>query len=192
MFVVGLRLVVGGVVLEWALRRAFPAATTAVVFLASGLAVFGFPPVCDVETRYACASVTADEDDPSRRSLHLDTLHHARVDVDDPTRLDIRYIRLFADVAASLPTGPLDVLHIGGGGFTIPTHLAAVRPGTRSHVIEIDPGVVEIAEDQLGLRPRSEEHTSELQSLMRISYAVFCLKKNKTTHKLNITIKNRH
>src|SRR3546814_9638954 len=29
-------------------------------------------------------------------------------------------------------------------------------------------------------RTRSEEHTSELQSLMRISYAVFCLKKNKT------------
>src|SRR3546814_3414870 len=29
---------------------------------------------------------------------------------------------------------------------------------------------------------RSEEHTSELQSLMRISYAVFCLKKKKTTH----------
>src|SRR3546814_4920115 len=29
------------------------------------------------------------------------------------------------------------------------------------------------------LAPRSEEHTSELQSLMRISYAVFCLKKNK-------------
>src|SRR3546814_1670696 len=27
--------------------------------------------------------------------------------------------------------------------------------------------------------PRSEEHTSELQSLMRISYAVFCLKKKK-------------
>src|SRR3546814_9767823 len=29
---------------------------------------------------------------------------------------------------------------------------------------------------------RSEEHTSELQSLMRISYAVFCLKKNKITN----------
>src|SRR3546814_8852774 len=29
---------------------------------------------------------------------------------------------------------------------------------------------------------RSEEHTSELQSLMRISYAVFCLKKTKTYH----------
>src|SRR3546814_1870266 len=31
-----------------------------------------------------------------------------------------------------------------------------------------------------GDNPRSEEHTSELQSLMRISYAVFCLKKKKT------------
>src|SRR3546814_5875839 len=30
---------------------------------------------------------------------------------------------------------------------------------------------------------RSEEHTSELQSLMRISYAVFCLKKKKTENK---------
>src|SRR3546814_4402704 len=36
---------------------------------------------------------------------------------------------------------------------------------------------------------RSEEHTSELQSLMRISYAVFCLKKkNKTTTQANTTI----
>src|SRR3546814_3233426 len=31
-------------------------------------------------------------------------------------------------------------------------------------------------------QPRSEEHTSELQSLMRISYAVFCLKKQKPQH----------
>src|SRR3546814_3541657 len=35
------------------------------------------------------------------------------------------------------------------------------------------------------LSQRSEEHTSELQSLMRISYAVFCLKKKQTT-KINI------
>src|SRR3546814_7148726 len=38
--------------------------------------------------------------------------------------------------------------------------------------------------DDSGIRPRSEEHTSELQSLMRISYAVFFLKKkNKTQDK---------
>src|SRR3546814_1509443 len=34
---------------------------------------------------------------------------------------------------------------------------------------------------KLTLPPRSEEHTSELQSLMRISYAVFCLQKKNTT-----------
>src|SRR3546814_2155884 len=36
-------------------------------------------------------------------------------------------------------------------------------------------------------RPRSEEHTSELQSLMRISYAVFCLKKKKIQRTNNRT-----
>src|SRR3546814_5296430 len=35
---------------------------------------------------------------------------------------------------------------------------------------------------RLHLHVRSEEHTSELQSLMRISYAVFCLKKKKILH----------
>src|SRR3546814_1574979 len=42
--------------------------------------------------------------------------------------------------------------------------------------------VVERGDDDQAA-PRSEEHTSELQSLMRISYAVFCLKKKK--HKNN-------
>src|SRR3546814_9899717 len=37
---------------------------------------------------------------------------------------------------------------------------------------------------------RSEEHTSELQSLMRISYAVFCLKKKKTIHTNHINYQN--
>src|SRR3546814_9614416 len=39
-------------------------------------------------------------------------------------------------------------------------------------------------------RLRSEEHTSELQSLMRISYAVFCLKKKNTKNNKNTESKN--
>src|SRR3546814_3364647 len=43
---------------------------------------------------------------------------------------------------------------------------------------------VDLEDVELAVRPdRSEEHTSELQSLMRISYAVFCLKKKKTRQK---------
>src|SRR3546814_5709186 len=44
-----------------------------------------------------------------------------------------------------------------------------LQPGIR--------GEVRLVERAFGIGPRSEEHTSELQSLMRISYAVFCLKK---------------
>src|SRR3546814_2314256 len=41
-------------------------------------------------------------------------------------------------------------------------------------------------------RTRSEEHTSELQSLMRISYAVFCLKKKKTQIESSNSDNTRH
>src|SRR3546814_1809040 len=40
----------------------------------------------------------------------------------------------------------------------------------------------------LGTLSRSEEHTSELQSLMRISYAVFCLKKKQKTNKATVLL----
>src|SRR3546814_1390877 len=61
----------------------------------------------------------------------------------------------------------------------------------------------EVARELAGLdflQDRSEEHTSELQSLMRISYAVFCLKKKNTfknsykaiTFTTNITTNNAH
>src|SRR3546814_4114811 len=44
-------------------------------------------------------------------------------------------------------------------------------------------GEIVYQSERLSLYARSEEHTSELQSLMRISYAVFCLQKTNTIHK---------
>src|SRR3546814_6399868 len=46
--------------------------------------------------------------------------------------------------------------------------------------VDIAPTLAALAHVATGA-PRSEEHTSELQSLMRISYAVFCLKNKKNT-----------
>src|SRR3546814_13604083 len=62
-------------------------------------------------------------------------------------------------------------VHVGG---------AQVRPDERPDVDGRASGL-ETLRDRSGRRARwrSEEHTSELQSLMRISYAVFCLKKKK-------------
>src|SRR3546814_9730215 len=51
----------------------------------------------------------------------------------------------------------------------------------RRHAIELHAEQIAIERDEAVHVGRSEEHTSELQSLMRISYAVFCLKKKKNT-----------
>src|SRR3546814_15628789 len=61
-----------------------------------------------------------------------------------------------------------------------PGHASDGPPTSSPHAGSCAPTVSDQAVRQSGFTPiRSEEHTSELQSLMRISYAVFCLKKKK-------------
>src|SRR3546814_15214767 len=64
----------------------------------------------------------------------------------------------------------------------LPARAQFAHPAQRLRIFEpaVDERLVEIGCGIIGdveLLPRSEEHTSELQSLMRISYAVFCLTK---------------
>src|SRR3546814_3953555 len=77
-----------------------------------------------------------------------------------------------------------------------PTNIAAARPADpvrereRALAFERGPGLAAEHAFEFGLggermEERSEEHTSELQSLMRISYAVFCLKKKNKYMKPN-------
>ncbi|MBC7372948.1 MAG: fused MFS/spermidine synthase, partial [Frankiales bacterium] len=106
---------------------------------------------CEVETRYYCASVVADPDRAGGRTLVLDGLRHSYVDLDDPAHLEFAYTRRIGDVLAVQPAGSLDVLHLGLGGGTVPRHLAAVRPGSRSTVLEVDPQVPELDRARLGL-----------------------------------------
>jgi hypothetical protein len=155
---IGSALVVAGVGL-WVGRRtdgrgALVATGVTVAVLSSGAAVLAGPP-CDVETAYFCAQVDIDEARPSGRILWLDDLRHAYVDLDDPTYLEFQYTQLLGDVVdAMAPAGaPLDVVHLGGGGFTIPRYVEATRPGSDNLVLELDPGVVRIATDELGLVP---------------------------------------
>src|SRR3546814_6518821 len=54
------------------------------------------------------------------------------------------------------------------------------RPSFKDAVARLADALAATVKAQGKLAQRSEEHTSELQSLMRISYAVFCLKKKKT------------
>src|SRR3546814_2845669 len=77
------------------------------------------------------------------------------------------------------------------GRRPVERHREAAHGGSRQKSAPFHPHLPLFATDARALRvrqidrindPRSEEHTSELQSLMRISYAVFCLKKKKTNH----------
>src|SRR3546814_3875473 len=61
--------------------------------------------------------------------------------------------------------------------FRLAVHLR--HAGARDHAILLEISGHILRPDETA---RSEEHTSELQSLMRISYAVFCLKKKKTIY----------
>src|SRR3546814_1029229 len=71
----------------------------------------------------------------------------------------------------------------GGGRFIAKTGAEGVYTAASAELgigiaLKVLDGTARAAQTALG---RSEEHTSELQSLMRISYAVFCLKKKKPT-----------
>src|SRR3546814_2314750 len=76
----------------------------------------------------------------------------------------------------------------------VAAHVLAVRDRVTVVVAGVTDADRELRE-AYAMRDRSEEHTSELQSLMRISYAVFCLKKKKKQMcktQQDKTVKRRH
>src|SRR3546814_2314459 len=123
-----------------------------------------------------CSSDLADAADRGRRGLHGHRLPAARIPAQGPGRLVLLRRHLAADR--------------GGGGHGLhfpdpgPPDVAPVRePAQEGEPQGWCPGALTRPAAPRNIRPgpmagtRSEEHTSELQSLMRISYAVFCLKK---------------
>src|SRR3546814_5825486 len=90
----------------------------------------------------------------------------------------VQHLHLLADRGAA-PVRP-----VGRGARTVRNHARAphpLGPAVRGYGLRQWRAVGEFPADL-----RSEEHTSELQSLMRISYAVFCLKKKNTHYNIYI------
>src|SRR3546814_3507808 len=105
----------------------------------------------------------------------------------------------------ALPICPLQLQRLGeaAGLVELDVHhvVAALEGGQRRRVVAglvgadrhrpLDAGERGVVDGRQGLLDhldRSEEHTSDIQSLMRISYAVFCLKKKKTTQSVSIIL----
>jgi spermidine synthase len=153
---VGVVLIAAGIVAAATLGRSRPSGLTGLaIVIAAGTVVMAIvaPNPCQRESAYFCISVETASADGSERLLRMDTLRHAYVDLDDPTALEFAYTRLLGDVVAAIDpaSAPIAALHIGGGGFTLPRYIEATRPGSTNRVLELDPLVLQVAREELGL-----------------------------------------
>ncbi len=124
---------------------------------------------CEYETTYHCAIVEVDADRPSGRLLWLDRTRNSYVDLEDPTYLEFGYLQVVADVLSTThpPPDPVRAVAVGGGGFTFPALLDATRPGSETTVLEIDPILVEIGRNELGLSPETDVVVGDARMTLR-------------------------
>ncbi|MFJ4677699.1 spermidine synthase [Kitasatospora sp. NPDC088783] len=118
----------------------------------SGITADGADPrPAEREVALGTAKLIPDIDVEGGWLLTLDGTPQSYVDLQDPTHLEFEYVQRIAhllDVVAD-PGEPLDTLHLGGGGLTLPRYLARARPGSRQQVVELDGPLTEFIAEHL-------------------------------------------
>ena len=159
---VGALLIFMGVLLgQWFRNRAVAAVAAVVAALAVGAAFTQNPRLrdsmdsgCTIESNYFCIKVRDEtQNDKAYKVLSLDALVHSYNSLEDPRELRYAYEQVGAEVAEFLQKrdNRIDMLLIGGGGYTLPRYLESVYPNVNIDVSEIDPAVTATAYDSLGL-----------------------------------------
>ncbi len=108
------------------------------------------------ESQYSYIRVEDVIETPGLRSMTLDYLVHAYVDMADPDSLHYDYERIYAGVteeavSAYHPDGEVRALFLGGGGYVFPRWFVRRYPGGYGEVVEIDPQVTRAAFEAFGL-----------------------------------------
>jgi len=159
-FLIGTVLVLTGVILGARARVVTAAVAGGAVIVAVGFGALSLASEspCVRETKYHCLDVEKDPTKSFGYNLILDGTYNSYVDLKDPTYLQYDYTRWIAKaINGSYPGGqPLDVVFVGGGGFTLPNWLIATRPGSHAEVLEVDGDVVDLDEERLGLRTSAD------------------------------------
>ncbi|MEV0034613.1 fused MFS/spermidine synthase [Streptomyces sp. NPDC050804] len=103
------------------------------------------------------AELIPDRERPRAWSLLIDGAPQSHVDLDDPTRLSFEYQRRLGHVADLVaPAGrPLQVVHLGGGAFTLARYVAATRPRSTQQIVEVDAALVRFVRTRLPLDPNA-------------------------------------
>ena len=110
--------------------------------------------------KYHCVYVQADPERPGGYELLLDDGYHSYVDVNDPTYIAYPYTRWMTEgIDALYPSEqPLDVVFVGGGGFTLPLWLLATRPESQANVLEVDGELVDFVEKRFKFSSQPDLH----------------------------------
>ncbi|MGC9440466.1 spermidine synthase [Streptomyces sp. WG5] len=104
-------------------------------------------------TDHGTAKLMPDVDRERAWLLTVDGAPQSYVDLDEPAHLEFEYTRRLGHVLDTVaePGRALDVLHLGGGAFTLPRYLAVTRPGSRQDVVEADRGLLDLVAEHLPL-----------------------------------------
>lgn len=103
------------------------------------------------------AELVPDRERPHAWTLLLDGAPQSHVDLDEPSYLSFEYQRRLGHVIdlAAPPNQPLQVLHLGGGAFTLARYIAATRPRSTQQIVEIDAALVQLVRRELPLDPQA-------------------------------------
>ncbi|MFI8950470.1 spermidine synthase [Streptomyces sp. NPDC053750] len=123
-------------------------------------------------TEHGTAKLMPDVDRRRAWLLTVDGAPQSYVDLDEPAHLEFEYTRRLGHVLDTVaePGRALDVLHLGGGAFTLPRYLAATRPGSRQDVVEADRGLLDLVAEHLplpddaGITPHGADARAWLES----------------------------
>ncbi|WP_455907936.1 spermidine synthase, partial [Streptomyces goshikiensis] len=90
-------------------------------------------------------------------TLLIDGAPQSHVDLDDPGYLDFAYQRRIGHLIDLVAPArqPLNVVHLGGGAFTLARYTAAARPRSTQQVVEIDAALVAFVREHLPLDPQA-------------------------------------
>ncbi len=101
------------------------------------------------------AELIPDRERPHAWTLLIDSAPQSHVDLDDPAYLSFEYQRRLGHVAdlVAPPGRPLQVVHLGGGAFTLARYIAATRPRSTQQIVELDAALVQLVRTRLPLDP---------------------------------------
>jgi SAM-dependent methyltransferase len=124
------------------------------------------------EVDQGLAQLVPDVDRSSGWTVVVNGTPQSHVDLADPTYLEFEYVRWLGHLVDHLapPGTPVNVLHLGGGAWTLARYVAATRPGSRQRVVELDAALVDLVRERLpapgtGIRVRTGEARAVLEGL---------------------------